>query len=56
MKIKCKHCDFNGREMDLKKSKQIMVTGKIHLRGDCPKCGRWIKYLSQKIYGMPDES
>lgn len=44
----CKNCKQTIKEKDLVETLQRMVNGKFHVRGECPICRSWVKFIPFK--------
>lgn len=49
MRVQCGRCMADYDEKDLTKTWQRFSNGMDHIRGDCPACGSFIKYLDKKF-------
>lgn len=49
----CIGCGVVRDELDLRISEQRFANGTTHLRGDCPDCGRYVKYVGRNPVTFP---
>ena len=46
------HCKKCQKHVEPDIEEQVFSNGKVHLRGSCPECKQYIKYLSWDSYGL----